>query len=109
MNHDVMHTAAKPLICRQCTARGFASWHIICVCIALENFILLNRIKRGFGSNPTKPFYSTNRIKFQEKDAVEGFVDNSDDPYNRFFEELDDQHEQQLYEDEEEEDAPNTW
>ena len=45
----------------------------------------------------------------QEEDALEGFVDNIDDPYDRFFEEPDDQHEQQLHEDCDEEDAPNGW
>ena len=40
---------------------------------------------------------------------MEGFVDNIDDPYDRFFEEPDDQHEQQLHEDYDEEDAPNGW
>ena len=44
-----------------------------------------------------------------EEDALQGFIDNSDDWYGRFFEEPDDQHEQQLYEDYEEEDAPNGW
>ena len=41
----------------------------------------------------------------QEEDALEGFVDNTDGPYDRFFEEPDDQHEQQLFEDYNEEDA----
>ena len=80
---------------------------------SLENFILLNRIKRVFRSHFIKPFYSTNRIKvtcsMQEEDALEGFVDNIDDPYDRLFEEPDDQHEQQLHEDYDEEDAPNGW
>ena len=81
--------------------------------LPLENFILLNRIKRVFRSHFIKPFYSTNRIKvtcsMQEEDALEGFVDNIDDPYDRFFEEPDEQHEQLLHEDCDEEDAPNGW
>ena len=45
----------------------------------------------------------------QEEDSLEGFVDNIDDPYDRLYEEPDDQHEQQLHEDYDEEDAPNGW
>ena len=81
----------------------------MCVCVCVcglhdpKNFILLYRIKRVFRSHFIKPFYSTNRIKvtrsMQEEDALEGFVDNIDDPYDRFSEEPDDQHEQQLHED----------
>ena len=81
--------------------------------VPLENFILLNRIKRVFRSHFITPFYSTNRIKvtcrMQEEDTLEGFVDNIDDPYDRCLEEPDDQHEQQLQEDYDEEDTPNGW
>ena len=60
--------------------------------------------------NSIKTFYCMNRIQFmcsmQKEDALEGLIENCDNPYNCFYEEPDVQHE---HEDGKEVDAPNEW